>query len=244
VFLRYENDHTGATTGLLQNQAELDRAIVRAKIRRHDLRGLIIVEYIDTRGGNAQYMKYGAFKVGDVIVARHAHTGTDWVLKYRESFKDAQSVEAEFVHVRENPHAALLRALFEIGGVGYGRIDYSMIGDSVVTWEINTNPTIMSDLRDTDPASYPRQALFVSRFKAAFDALESECLDLAVVSLNGVNQELRINVSSASPGSAISFRRFGQRHRRWLEPVVRAAEVAAIPFQRRILDRWQRDNVG
>jgi len=56
---------------------------------------------------------------------------------------DEEHLEQERVHVATNPHVELLRPLFDAAAVDYGRIDYSLLGDRVQVWEINTNPTIL-----------------------------------------------------------------------------------------------------
>lgn len=53
VFVRYEDDHTGATTELVHSAKELDRALVECVLRGHDLRRLLIVEFVDTRWSRA-----------------------------------------------------------------------------------------------------------------------------------------------------------------------------------------------
>jgi len=242
VFLRYENDHTGATTGLLHNQAELDRAIVRTQIRQHDLRELLIVEFVDTSNRDGRYLKYGAFVVGSTIVARHAPSSTDWVVKFRDAIQTPDTADFELSYVRNNPHASLLHRLFNIGSVAFGRIDYAMLGDSLVTWEINTNPIIMTSARDTHPLSVQRQELFVSRFQAAFDAVQPEDLDPSPISLADVGEELRVAAKTRPQARASAIQRFGRKHKRWLEPAVRVVETASIPIERRRLDRWKRLN--
>lgn len=244
VFLRYENDHTGATTGLLHTQRDLDRAIVRAWIRQHNLRDLIIVEYVDASNASGLFAKYSAYRVGEVTVPRGLNLSTDWVVKWQGSIKndDTQSIALDYV--RNNPHEHLLKAPFDVGGIGYGRIDYSMIGGSVVTWEINTNPMIMSPRLDAPPASFAREELFLSLFSTALDSIIPEALDDSPVSLSGVSSRLRNAARGQSPTARSSIQRFGRRHKQRLEPVVRALEIASVPFERGILDRWKRRIAG
>lgn len=244
VFLRYENDHTGATTGLLHSQQDLNRAIVRARIRQHNLRDLIIVEYVDVSNGTGLFEKFSAFRVGDVIVPRGRNFSTDWVVKFGGSIENEETQAMALDYVRNNPHEHLLDAPFDTGHIEYGRIDYSMIGDSVVTWEINTNPMMMTTRRTTHPMSVPRSSFFLSRFGAALGRVTPEDLDSTPISLSGVTPQLRVS-SHDQPGRARSFAQsFGRRHKRLLEPAVRAVELASVPFERRILARWKRESRG
>jgi len=244
VFIRYENDHTGATTGLLHSQRELERAIVRVLIRRHDLRDLIIVEFVDTSNASGLFAKYSTFKVGDVVVPRGVELSTEWVVKFAVGVKSPAQASAAFDYVRDNPHEHLLERRFDVGQIGYGRIDYAIMGNSVVTWEINTNPTIMSTLENTHPSSIDRQELFVSLLGAAFDALEAEALDPSPIVLGDVSEQLRQDVRKATGTPASTSQRLGRKYRRWLKPTAGLAEIVAIPFQNQILDRWRRKHAG
>jgi len=242
VFLRYENDHTGATTGLLKSQHELDRAIVRVLIRGHDLRDLIIVEFIDTSTASGIFTKYSAYRVGNAIVPRGAELSRSWVVKFGAGVRNPAQASLSFDYVRDNPHEHLLVKRFDMGRIGYGRIDYSMLGDSMLTWEINTNPTIMSKRVNTHPTSLDRQELFLARVGAAFDALETSSIDPSPVSLSDVDQHLRIECRQRSPSTPSRRQRFGRKYKRWLDAPVRAVEVLAMPLQDRIIDRWRRSS--
>jgi len=242
VFLRYENDHTGATTGLLHNTDELSRAIVRSRIRGHDLRKLLIVEFVDTRDADGRYMKYGAFIVGRTIIGRHVHRSDDWVVKYLSNDQTPQHSKAELAYVNDCPHEPELHNLFDIGSIEYGRIDYSVLNGSIVTWEINTNPVIISDVSRARPLEKQRQELFTSRFISAFRTLQSETPDLPPISLHDVSRDARSAVLSQRSASTTAVQRLGRRYKRWLEPVVRTAEFASIPFENRVVERWKRAN--
>ena len=240
VFLRYENDHAGAATGLLRNQRELDRAIVRAQLRLHDLRELIVVEFVDTASDKGLFAKYGAYKVGEAIVPRGINISEDWVVKNRVSIRNSETSAVAHVYVQSNPHEDQLKTRFDAGRVDYGRIDYSMLGNTLITWEINTNPTIMDPRLETPEETLPRQRLFLSLLGEAFENVCPEGLDPEPLSLAAVSPQLRSGSRSQSEVSRSPLRSLGRRHKRWLEPAVRVAETVSIPFSRQIVDRWQR----
>jgi hypothetical protein len=60
VFLRYENEHDAALSPVLHTQDQLDRWVVRAAVRGHDLRDLLIIEFCDTADPEGIYRKYSA----------------------------------------------------------------------------------------------------------------------------------------------------------------------------------------
>ncbi|NHZ70822.1 MAG: hypothetical protein GWP18_04195 [Proteobacteria bacterium] len=242
VFLRYENDHTGATSGLLFDQAELDRAIVRARIRRHDLTKLIIVEFVDTSDADGLFVKYAAFKVGDTILARHAYFGYEWLLKAKGSINTPEVKERDLSFVKGNPHEAALRERFDIGAVGYGRIDYSILDGEIVTWEINTNPIIIAASAISDPSVNERQGIFVPTMHAAFSDIQRASAGLGPVSLDAVDESLRAPVRRRQQPQTSRVQRMARRYKRVLDPAVRVAEFASIPFEQQLLASWKRSH--
>ncbi len=138
VFLRNESDHAGARSPLLENQRDLDRALARLP----SLADVLVVEFCDTADATGLYRKYGAFRVGDRILARHLFFSRHWMLKDWDLF-DGARLHEELAYVASNPHAAELRAAFDAARIDYGRIDYAFTPDGAMqVWEINTNPVI------------------------------------------------------------------------------------------------------
>lgn len=140
VFLRGRDDHEGSASPLLADEAAWKTAV--AELPRPE--AMLQVEYVETRGTDGHYRKYGAFRIGDRIVPRHLFFGPQWMLKEADHV-DAATVEEELDYVRTNPHAAQLLDVFDRAGIEYGRIDYGFAGDALQVWEINTNPMIMSN---------------------------------------------------------------------------------------------------
>ena len=46
-----------------------------------DLTRRLIVEFVDTRGRDNLYRKYGAFRVGDRVLPRHVFHNDAWMVK-------------------------------------------------------------------------------------------------------------------------------------------------------------------
>ncbi len=147
VFLRTENAHDGAMTGLLKSAEEVEAAIGNALVHGHALADLLVVEFCDTSDADGCYRKYAAFVVGDRVVPRSLAYGKAWMLKHSTSSFTRPMVEEELAYVSSNPHAEQLREVFRIAGAEYGRIDYALKDGRVQTWEINLNPTIGRGLR-------------------------------------------------------------------------------------------------
>lgn len=108
-----------------------------------ELDDLIFVEYLDTADEMGIYRKYGAFVVGDRIVPRHLYFSHDWMVKTAD-LVSADLLAEELQYIESNPHAAQLLEVCRHAGIGYGRIDYSLLDGSIQIWEINTNPMVIT----------------------------------------------------------------------------------------------------
>lgn len=140
VFLRTEREHDGALSPLLHGPRDLALALLRLARRPLALRaGLLAVEFEDTSDAAGLFRKYSVLRVGDAYVPRHILVSRNWMLKIAD-IVDASTLSAEEAFFREPAHVELVKRAFEIARVDYGRIDYSVVGDRIVVWEINTNP--------------------------------------------------------------------------------------------------------
>jgi hypothetical protein len=158
VFVRCEHDHYGRRTALLHSAEEVGRAIRALRAVEPELGDLLVVEFSDTADPEGVYRKYAAFMVGDAIVARHLLFSDDWQVK-DPNLRDEVRIQEEREYVATNPHERQLRPIFELAGVEYGRIDYSVRDGRIQVWEINTNPTILRPARLKPPTRKERSAV-------------------------------------------------------------------------------------
>jgi len=177
VFLRYENEHDAALSPVLRNQDELDGWVIRAAVRGHDLRHLLIVEFCDTADSAGIYRKYSANVVGDAVIPRHLYFGEDWVVKHspKNEVKKAW-IREESQYLERNPHEGFVRDVFRLANLEYGRIDYSLLDGSPQVWEINTNPYLIHERDFYAMGAGSRlnfQDEFVRRMGSALRSLDS-----------------------------------------------------------------------
>jgi hypothetical protein len=244
IFLRYEDDHTGALTDLLEDRRALDHAIVRARLHGHDLSRLLAVEFVDTSGPDGVYVKYGAFIVGTEVVARSLNINAHWMVKGpREGNPELEP--ASMAYVAENPHAERLLPFFAAAGISYGRIDYSLRGEEIIVWEINTNPLLFLPPEPQDTHATERQRLFATRMKAAFESWADDYeapgpIDLSVIP-DEVRAAARLHADSYVPSRLLAW---GRRHKRLLEPMLGVAGTLVAPFDSRLVRRWRRKGFG
>ncbi|MDJ0521686.1 MAG: hypothetical protein QNJ90_06375 [Planctomycetota bacterium] len=173
VFLRVENDHQGARTGMLSSRDEIEEAAAKLERRGKSRKALIVVEFQDTVDEKGQYRKYGAFCVAGRIVPRHLFFGHRWSVKGPANCKDEQFDEEE-AWMRDNPHEAELQEIFSLAGVDYGRIDYALVDGRICVWEINTNPMIAIPEDATTGRPGALNALFHERFREALHAIDMQ----------------------------------------------------------------------
>lgn len=171
VFVRNENEHDGALSGLLQDAKELQE--YESKTRSAVEPGLpkLVVEFCDTRDEQGLTRKYSAFRVGDAIVPRHVFFSTrKWVIK-EQDLVTPELLAEEQRYLESNPHQAQLRTIFDAARIEYGRIDYSFKGDSIQVWEINTNPMLLrpSQLSDERAEVHRSFCRTIQRAFAEFD---------------------------------------------------------------------------
>ena len=139
VFLRTENEHSGAQSGLLEDAAQLAAAVRDWETAGRGREHALVVEFCDTRDADGLYRKYSVLRFGERLIPRHLFFGPAWMLKVGRNLKPEQvALEAEFLAT--NPHADQVRAVFDLARIEYGRIDYSVRDGRIVVWEINTNP--------------------------------------------------------------------------------------------------------
>jgi hypothetical protein len=142
VFLRCEDDHEGPRSPLLHTPRQVDRALLRARLRGLDLDRLLLVEFCDTRDADGRFVKYGSLVMDGAIVPEHVAVGEDWMLKWSQD-QPIEAAEAQEAWRLENPHAEELLRLAAIAGIEYGRFDYAVAPGGIRVWELNTNPYIL-----------------------------------------------------------------------------------------------------
>ena len=218
VFVREANAHTGALTELLHDHAQLRGALARLRRASHRLSDLLAVEYCDTRAADGRFRKYAAMRVGERFVPRHVLISGDWVDKYPDIVDDAATRE-ENAFLERFPHESDVRRAFDIGGIDYGRIDYSCdAAGRVVTWEINTNPLIVPMPQECNPRRIDAQARSAQQIADALAALDGP--------------DVRVGLSGLAPIGAAG------RPRDWAG--LKSMALSHTPLARRAIRHFRR----
>lgn len=161
VFIREANDHKGNLSPLLEDQSQLEETIIQ--LRSANKLGLnpIVTEYISVRNDQGYFHKYGAFRIGDRIIAAHYMMEKQWVVKGSAVDTQDFEIQADYDYVINNPHAQEVMEIFKLAQIDYGRIDYALVNGKIQVFEINTNPAL------PPPKSYPQYPLLQKRVEYA-----------------------------------------------------------------------------
>lgn len=182
VFVREADEHTGALTPPLNSHDELNEARTRLR-QTMPGRRLLIVEYFETAAADGRYWKRSIMRVGEQFVPRHMMVSANWVTKSPGGpVEDVALTEERAFLSGENGQASGgsedvsrpdgVRSAFELAGIDYGRIDYALWNDRIVTWEINTNPIVVPIPEKCNPLRLEGQSRSAAQINAALLALD------------------------------------------------------------------------
>lgn len=167
VFIRDEVGALYEEPPLLHDRPALDAAL--ATLDGGRLVRPMVVELVGSPGPDGYYRKFAAFRVGDTIYAQHCAMSTSWFVKNSADGLLPEHIDEVRAYIAANPHAGQVMQMFEKARMQYGRIDYTLADGRLVVFEINSNPTVLSD-PPTRFASYDPQP-FADRHANALLAL-------------------------------------------------------------------------
>lgn len=169
VFLRRADDHRGPQTGLLRAPQDLRAQIGQLKSAGENLNDWLVTEYCDVSDPDGIFRKYSSFIMDGVIIPRHILFGNDWVLKYSKKDLNPSFHSEELKFLESNLYQDQLLAIFKTAGIQYGRIDFGVLEGRIQTWEINTNPMIISYSNLTDKNRADIHQKFFKNFSSALN---------------------------------------------------------------------------
>jgi hypothetical protein len=183
LFLRFENDHAGAQTPLLMSLSELRQALDSLEARGVDVGQCLLIEYIDVKNTAGLFEKFSIFRVGDSYFSAEHSVHSDWICKGNAGeLWSPEWGEKELEFQSSNPHLELLKPVFEMAGIQYGRVDYAFSKGRVQVFEINTNP-MLDVAAESEPLRQRAQAHFIDSYVKSCLALSSTCLAAGFVTM-------------------------------------------------------------
>lgn len=154
VFIRREHDHRGTESELLYSQAEVDAAIERLDAAGKSRDGRMLVEFCAAPDRYGYYRKYGTFRIGETLLPRSINFSSNWVVKHTTVPLEEPLRAEEYEFVRNNLYEDVLRRVFEIARIDFGRADFGVVNGRVEIYEINTNPVLFNETLDARLALY------------------------------------------------------------------------------------------
>ena len=185
VFLRRSNDHHGPRTSLIKDRDSLKRIILQAAISGINLSEIAQIEFCETICPDRYYRRYTAFRISDRIIPGQILFSRDWQTKPGEPDNSDHLQEVK-AYQKNNPHEERLREIFDLAGIQYGRIDYSLLDGNPQVWQITTNPVLIS----SPPEQYKPENLPIKQRLS--DNLSSGFASLSKVTANNVNDEIPV----------------------------------------------------
>ena len=181
VFVRREDDHGSLKRDLLHDEASVLRAIDASGAPVSET---LVIEYIDTRGADGIYRKYSALRIGDRPFPRHLLFSKGWIVKYAD-LVDPHLLDEEERYLNrfdgDAAHEAQVMRAFELAGVEYGRIDYSLDRDGrVQVWEINLSPNLGSPPNKIARGRLESQWVISAQIVDAIGALDAGETEMAL----------------------------------------------------------------
>lgn len=183
VFIRNAFDHDTRDVALIPDQAALDAALSSMRLGGIPLRGKLVVEYAGEEVAPGIWQRFATYRVADRVVAHHNVVDFRWAAK---DVKDRARlvahpmyptfIENERRFVEENLYNGLMRRVFDIAGIDYGRADFSLVSGQPQIFEINTNPMHGSHdvvFRTSLPERVETQRLSEKRLYEAFAAIDT-----------------------------------------------------------------------
>jgi len=172
VFIREEDRHDAPDPTLIVDDDGWDRAVAAVEQAGLCRERMLAVEYLDTRDADGIWRKYGAFRIGDAIVAGHVDHARQWLVKDTD-LVDPGTVAAEVAFIEDNPYADQLRRAFDLARIEFGRADFAVVDGRIQVWEINVNPTIASEASQMASRRAVAEVYF-PRIGRAFEALMAD----------------------------------------------------------------------
>ena len=174
IFVRPENDHKGPRSELLNSPKEIAKACMDLVAQGFEYRRIVAVEFQAQKNKDGLYHRHGTHNLGGEIVSQVLTYTHDWCVKGLGVRTPEIAREEEQYNI-ENPHAEQIKRAFEVGGIDYGRMDYSVIGDRIQVYEINTNPVII--FRKNELNFFYRRRIgapFIRKYSQIMQSLSSD----------------------------------------------------------------------
>jgi hypothetical protein len=136
------------------------------------LRDLLYVEYAaEPLPQSRIFQKHAAFRIGNAVFRANTVNSADWVAKIgSRGVARLEDYARERAEMDDWPLEGWARQVFEVAEIGFGRLDFGMVGGEPQAYEINTNPDMKSSVEHPSAMRIETLTLLRERQEAALAA--------------------------------------------------------------------------
>ena len=143
VFLKSEGAHSAPLGGLLASQAELEAQIEHIKVMGVPLHHILVTQFIDAPIREGVWQRNTHFCVDNKVFASLPVIEDSPFVKHgRHGLAQAEDYDRVIAQSYDDKYTSDITKVFTMANIGYGRVDYVVVNDKPVIFEINTNPTL------------------------------------------------------------------------------------------------------
>ncbi len=144
AFLRTVHAHRGVESGLLHNETQALEALETALKNGRVLCDLVFVEYAaEAEPNSGKFRKHACYGVNGTMIRALTVTDDSWVAKNGTiGAATEQDYARDLTEQLSYPHTTLMKRVFELAGLEFGRIDYGIVGGRPEIYELNSNPNV------------------------------------------------------------------------------------------------------
>lgn len=174
VFVRRDHFHSGVLSGLIESREELEKALDQVHRDGIPDSNVIVVEYAAEADANGVFRKSAVYRIGERYFREISVNDTNWVAKLgSQGVAGEQFYQQELEGMNEVPHPDVIRRVFEIANIDYGRVDFSIVDGKPQFYEINTNPAVkFGKFEHPFPQRVKSHYIFEDNYRVAIKALK------------------------------------------------------------------------
>jgi hypothetical protein len=177
VFVRRNAFHSGVLSELIHDKSGLEKVLDEKRREGIPDSNVIVVEYAAQSDPNGLFRKFSVYRVGDRYFNDLSVNQKNWEVKYGESGVASEAIyQLELDMMNQVPFKSLIRKVFDIAHIEYGRLDFGLVDGCPQFYEINTNPTLRLSMKSHPfPQRMESHRIYAANFRTAVRALDMRC---------------------------------------------------------------------
>lgn len=163
VFLQIEHGPAEDEIELLWTPAELEAAVDRLAEEGETRTRRLVVEFAGEADTRAFHRTFSAYCLAGRVIPGHLVFSRRWRARTTDEPVEDWMLVEERAYLSANAHADLVRGVFRLARVDFGRVEFGVVGGRVQIYGIDTTPVICVPSDDRQAAHFPRHLVGVDR---------------------------------------------------------------------------------